>query len=516
MCGPPGAGKTMLARRLPGILPELDDAPRSGRRDPAPLGRCRSRALSRTPPFEAPHHTRASRRSSAADPGCVRPGAIARATEGILFLDEAGEFQASALDALRQPLETGAITIHRAGAAHPSRPASSSSSPRTPARAATTASAAAPACARRWRSADTSGGCPARCWIAWTSNSAWRASRSPRRGRAADGTDDGCRGRARRGGAGARGAPAARHAVAPQRPRSGHVAARGPARARAGRAPPARCRAAPRRAHTARATTACCASRGRSPISPEARAPPCTTSAARSSEEGDRAMTDVLPDPRDGACRARPARAAATLDDERARRLYARAHVELPHRAGRRRRGAARRGARARGGARRRRRAIRRHGALADAAGISPKQWQDALERWLPRLDGRARPRRRSGRPTLRRSRWSPRRTRTGPQRWRSGRPRAAVLWVRGEPRCARARHAVGRPRRRARGDLLRRARRARARRRPRRRAASRSSRAARTASTAPHTARRIAVGGTTSRCSRAARTGRTPPATPS
>ena len=73
-------------------------------------------ALSRTPPFEAPHHSASVAALVGGGSRVVRPGAIARATEGVLFLDEAGEFQASALDALRQPLESGTITIHRATA----------------------------------------------------------------------------------------------------------------------------------------------------------------------------------------------------------------------------------------------------------------------------------------------------------------------------------------------------------------------------------------------------------------
>ncbi|MCR2809404.1 MULTISPECIES: YifB family Mg chelatase-like AAA ATPase [unclassified Microbacterium] len=117
MSGPPGAGKTMLASRLPGILPPLDDA--------AALEAAAIRSLSgdvvgtllRRPPFEAPHHSASIAALVGGGSRVVRPGAIARATHGVLFLDEAGEFAPSALDALRQPLETGTITIHRAGIA---------------------------------------------------------------------------------------------------------------------------------------------------------------------------------------------------------------------------------------------------------------------------------------------------------------------------------------------------------------------------------------------------------------
>lgn len=116
MCGPPGAGKTMLARRLPGILPELDDRAALASASIRSLSGARVVDLSRTPPFEAPHHSASTAALVGGGSRTVRPGAIARATEGVLFLDEAGEFAASALDALRQPLENGSITIHRSGA----------------------------------------------------------------------------------------------------------------------------------------------------------------------------------------------------------------------------------------------------------------------------------------------------------------------------------------------------------------------------------------------------------------
>ncbi|MCC2032352.1 YifB family Mg chelatase-like AAA ATPase [Microbacterium allomyrinae] len=116
MCGPPGAGKTMLARRLPGILPGLDDRAALASASIRSLTGARVMELSRTPPFEAPHHSASVAALVGGGSRVVRPGAIARASEGVLFLDEAGEFQAAALDALRQPLENGTITIHRSGA----------------------------------------------------------------------------------------------------------------------------------------------------------------------------------------------------------------------------------------------------------------------------------------------------------------------------------------------------------------------------------------------------------------
>jgi magnesium chelatase family protein len=123
MSGPPGAGKTMLARRLPGILPPLDDRAALSVASIRSLSGESVTSLSRTPPFEAPHHSASTAALVGGGSRLVRPGAIARASEGVLFLDEAGEFMTSSLDALRQPLEGGSIVIHRAGttAAFPAR-----------------------------------------------------------------------------------------------------------------------------------------------------------------------------------------------------------------------------------------------------------------------------------------------------------------------------------------------------------------------------------------------------------
>ncbi|GAA5030098.1 YifB family Mg chelatase-like AAA ATPase [Microbacterium fluvii] len=123
MCGPPGAGKTMLAQRLPGILPDLDDAAALTAASIRSLTGVPVTSLERTPPFEAPHHSASIAALVGGGSRGVRPGAIVRASEGVLFLDEAGEFAASALDALRQPLESGRIVIHRAAgtAAFPAR-----------------------------------------------------------------------------------------------------------------------------------------------------------------------------------------------------------------------------------------------------------------------------------------------------------------------------------------------------------------------------------------------------------
>lgn len=117
LAGPPGAGKTMLAGCLPGLLPDLDrdDALTATRVHSAAGVALPPGGLIRRPPFRAPHHS-ASGPALLGGSSALRPGEISLATGGVLFLDELGEFPPSVLDALRQPLEEGTIRVARAKA----------------------------------------------------------------------------------------------------------------------------------------------------------------------------------------------------------------------------------------------------------------------------------------------------------------------------------------------------------------------------------------------------------------
>lgn len=116
--GSPGSGKTMLASRLPGLLPPLDAATaidatmiRSAAGVPLPAG-----GMVRSAPFRAPHHSSSLVALIGGGTSQLRPGEVSLAHGGTLFLDELGEFSPSVLDALRQPLEEGVVRVARARA----------------------------------------------------------------------------------------------------------------------------------------------------------------------------------------------------------------------------------------------------------------------------------------------------------------------------------------------------------------------------------------------------------------
>jgi magnesium chelatase family protein len=116
--GPPGAGKTMLAQRLPGLLPDLvaDDALEVTAIHSVAGTLPREQPLISRPPFADPHHTSSPVAIVGGGSGTIRPGAASLAHLGVLFLDEAPEFQPRVLDSLRQPLEDGEIVITRSAA----------------------------------------------------------------------------------------------------------------------------------------------------------------------------------------------------------------------------------------------------------------------------------------------------------------------------------------------------------------------------------------------------------------
>ena len=116
LIGPPGAGKSMLAKRLPGILPPLDEDERIETALIHSVAGLDLRSITAgVRPFRAPHHSATVASLVGGGSGNVRPGEVSLAHNGVLFLDEFAEFSNSSLQALRQPIEDGRVIVSRVG-----------------------------------------------------------------------------------------------------------------------------------------------------------------------------------------------------------------------------------------------------------------------------------------------------------------------------------------------------------------------------------------------------------------
>jgi magnesium chelatase family protein len=278
LLGPPGSGKTMLAERLPGLLPplSLEEALEVTAVHSVAGPLPDDRPLVELPPFQDPHHTATVASVVGGGSGIARPGAASLAHRGVLFLDEAPEFSGRVLDALRQPLESGRLSLTRVGgtAVYPAAfPSCCAANPCPCARSDATA-AARPTRPTQYL-ARLSGPLLDRIDMHVEVPPDHPGRDARRRGPGRDERRGG-RARWRRPGAG----PAQRYAGTPWRtngqvPRSS-CGGGGRSRARRPPTPTGRTSSAP---SPPRATAGCCASPGRSPTSPRPTCPVRSTSA---------------------------------------------------------------------------------------------------------------------------------------------------------------------------------------------------------------------------------------------